>query len=406
MPATLPTREALSEAFAQFNDTSRILAESYCDLEHRVSDLTRQLAQSDQARLRALEAREQLSERLEALLQCLPGGVVVLDPEGRVLECNPSAGDMLGEATLGTPWAEVARRVFVSGELDEFELADGRRVSLARRAMSDGGTVLLLSDVTAARALQRQQDRQQRLVAMGEMSARLAHELRTPLATAVLHASRLATGTVHVDDSPRLAGKILERLRLLQRLLDSTLAFVRGEREDGESFDVAALLTETLSIAGLHAEDDGLRVMVEPATAQVLLSGQRALLAGALAHVLNNACEACGSPAGISIAVQGAGALLKIIVQDPGPGIPSQHAAHIFEPFYTTRRGGTGLGLAVARSVARAHGGELRWVAEEGPGTRFELSLPVISRAMAGSRSTILPSYFTTQCSGEEVCHV
>jgi len=376
MPATLPTREALSEAFAQFNDTSRILAESYCDLEHRVSDLTRQLAQSDQARLRALEAREQLSERLEALLQCLPGGVVVLDPEGRVLECNPSAGDMLGEATLGTPWAEVARRVFVSGELDEFELADGRRVSLARRAMSDGGTVLLLSDVTAARALQRQQDRQQRLVAMGEMSARLAHELRTPLATAVLHASRLATGAVHVDDSPRLAGKILERLRLLQRLLDSTLAFVRGEREDGESFDVAALLTETLSIAGLHAEDDGLRVMVEPATAQVLLSGQRALLAGALAHVLNNACEACGSPAGISITVQGAGALLKIIVQDPGPGISSQHAAHIFEPFYTTRRGGTGLGLAVARSVARAHGGELRWVAEEGPGTCFELSLP------------------------------
>ncbi len=105
MPATLPTREALSEAFAQFNATSRILAESYCDLEQRVSDLTRRLAQSDRARLVALQAREQLSERLEALLQCLPGGVVVLDPEGRVLECNPSAGDMLGETTLGTPWA-------------------------------------------------------------------------------------------------------------------------------------------------------------------------------------------------------------------------------------------------------------------------------------------------------------
>ncbi len=406
MPATLPTREALSEAFAQFNDTSRILAESYCDLEQRVSDLTRRLAQSDRARLGALQAREQLSERLEALLQCLPGGVVVLDPEGRVLECNPSAGDMLGETTLGTPWAELARRIFVGGELDEFELADGRRVSLARRTMSDGSAVLLLSDVTAARALQRQQDRQQRLVAMGEMSARLAHELRTPLATAVLHASRLATGAVHVDDSPRLAGKILERLRLLQRLLDSTLAFVRGEREEGESFAVAALLAEALSIAGLQAEDDGLRVTVAPAAAQTLLSGQRALLAGALAHVLNNACEAGGGPAGISIDVQRADALLKITIRDQGPGIPSQQVEHIFEAFYTTRRGGTGLGLAVARSVARAHGGELRWVAQEGPGARFVLTIPTVSKAMAGFHSSILPSYFTTPNSGEEVGHV
>ncbi len=241
---------------------------------------------------------------------------------------------------------------------------------------------------------------------MGEMSARLAHELRTPLATAVLHASRLATGAVHVDDSPRLAGKILERLRLLQRLLDSTLAFVRGEREEGESFAVAALLAEALSIAGLQAEDDGLRVTVAPAAAQTLLSGQRALLAGALAHVLNNACEAGGGPAGISIDVQRADALLKITIRDQGPGIPSQQVEHIFEAFYTTRRGGTGLGLAVARSVARAHGGELRWVAQEGPGARFVLTIPTVSKAMAGFHSSILPSYFTTPNSGEEVGHV
>ena len=374
------SRQALTAAFALFNDTSRFLAESYRELELRVADLTRRLAVADDARMRELRERERLADRLHALLETLPGGVIVLDAAGTVIEANPAARALLGTPLEGVAWGTVAARDFVAaGDPGELALADGRRASLATRTLPDGGAVLLLADVTGTRALQQQLDRQQRLLAMGEMSAQLAHELRTPLATALLYASRLAEGA-NGKSGQRHAGKVLERLRHLQQLLDSTLAFARGERNGGARLTAGALLDGALATLGPQvgaaiARTDG-------KLGSCMLQGQGELLSGALAHLLDNAMRAADGPHGVQVDLHLDGTQLEVHVRDCGPGVPAADAERVFEPFFTTRRGGTGLGLAAARAVARAHGGDVFLRSAAAPGATFVLALPLADAGM------------------------
>lgn len=380
-------RQALSEAFALFNDTSRALETSYRELEARVADLTRRLAVSDTARQRELEAREQLAQRLHALLTALPGGVLVLDVEGRIETCNPAAEAMLGRVG-GRTWEDLAGTAVRFGDSpDELQLSDGRCLSMTLRPLEDGGAVILLADVTGARALQRQQAQQQRLLALDAASARLAHDLRTPLAAAMLQVSRLVA--LELPEQPaRLAVRALERLRHLQSLLDATLALAEGELEIDARCRLGEVLGDalaTLDPALLQGVD--LSIDMPVALTELGLRGQRALLAGALSQLLHNAVQATGGGGHVSVTAVREPGLLHIRVRDDGPGVPEERAERIFEPFYTTRRSGHGIGLASARAAARAHGGDLRLLRDVNPGACFELSLPLPATALASGGS-------------------
>ena len=380
------TRQALSEAFAVFNDTSRALEASYRELEARVVDLTSRLAAADDARRRELEAREQLAQRLDALLTALPGGVLVLDECGRVETLNPAAQTMLGTAA-GRTWDELAATLLRFGESpDELHLADGRCLSMTLRPLDGGSAVILLTDVTAARALQRQVARQQKLLALDAASARLAHDLRTPLAAAMLQVSRLASVAMPAPMA-RLAERALERLRHLQSLFDATLALAQGEVELNASCRLREVLADALAALDPALRQDlQLSIDVSPALAELVLHGQRALLAGALSQLLVNAAQA--APAGtVSVHAVREPGVLRIRVRDSGPGVPEVCVQRIFEPFYSTRRTGHGIGLASARAAARAHGGDVRLLPDIAPGACFELDLPLPAAALASGGS-------------------
>src|SRR5690606_13169564 len=124
-------------------------------------------------------------------LDILPGGVVVLDGRGRVIEANPLALELLGEPLLGVFWREVIQRSFAPRADDghEISLQDGRRLSLATRSLAgEPGQLILLTDLTETRRLQDELARHARLSALGRMVASLAHQIRTPLSTALLYA--------------------------------------------------------------------------------------------------------------------------------------------------------------------------------------------------------------------------
>lgn len=153
------SRQGLEQAFSLFNQMSSQLTDSYSLLEARVSELKGELAVVSAQRMEELAEKERLANRLQNLLSLLPGGVIVIDEEGRVREANPAACDMLGLPLEGELWRHVITRCFAPREDDghEISLKDGRRLSIATRSLdAEPGQLVLLNDLTETRHLQDQ----------------------------------------------------------------------------------------------------------------------------------------------------------------------------------------------------------------------------------------------------------
>lgn len=200
--AEATSRAGLEQAFALFNQMSSQLSESYSLLEERVTELKGQLALVSAQRMEELAEKERLANRLQSLLDLLPGGVIVIDAHGVVREANPAALGLLGEPLVGMLWREVIARCFAPREDDghEISLRDGRRLSIATRSLNgEPGQLILLNDLTDTRRLQEQLARHERLSALGRMVASLAHQIRTPLSAALLYAGHLSEQALPTD---------------------------------------------------------------------------------------------------------------------------------------------------------------------------------------------------------------
>ena len=375
--------EELQRAFAVFNQVSHELTQAYMALQARVESLTSELAVANGELRRQYQEKEALSERLSLLLNALPAGVVALDSAARVGEANPAARQMFGDAVLGGEWSRVQAELIATEAPDEW-LLGARRVSIAESPLdSAGGRLLLVHDITAAHALKANAERNQRLAAMGEMAASLAHQLRTPLATALLYSANLAQPDLSETARTRFAGKAAEQLRRLERLIQDVLLFTRGESLGRDRIELRSLLDEAAqTIAPLCAER-GVRFVPTLEVGDFIMTGSRKALAGALINLLENALQACEvSPPGdgqVTLAAQVDQGLVSVSVRDSGVGMSAETQARIFEPFFTTRGQGTGLGLAIALGVARAHGGRISVQSQPGAGSEFILALPVAS---------------------------
>jgi two-component system sensor histidine kinase FlrB len=379
-PTSIDPR-SLEAAFSLFNEASAQLASAYQDLQGRVERLTAELAVANGELRRQYLQKEALSQRLKLLLDALPGGVVVLDADERVIEANPAAATLLGGAPQGRPWREVAAEALtpagIPNEWDVSGAAGGRRVAISESPFDPaGGRILLLQDITDAVRLQRQLEQHKRLSAMGEMAAGLAHQLRTPLATALLHAANLSRADLKDADRQRFSERIRERLHFLERMIQEMLMFVRGQAAGDETFATDALLAELAQIIEPQMAGKGVRFRLEDGSGGSTLRGGRKALAGALLNLLDNALRASEPGGEVVMVVERDGGTLKIEIRDTGCGVPPELHDRLFEPFFTTRHEGTGLGLAIVRSVVEAHGGRVSFVSVPGGGSAFTVVLP------------------------------
>lgn len=369
----------LQRAFAMFNQVSAELTQAYEALQGRVASLTEELAIANGELRRQFEEKEALSERLSSLLDALPAGVVLLDAGAVVVAANPAALAMFGKDTLGRHWGDVVRdHLEPTLTVGEWLLGE-RRVSMAESLLpSAGGRIMLVHDVTAAHRMQADLERSQRLAAMGEMAASLAHQLRTPLAAALLHTANLGQPGLSDDLRARFSAKASGQLRRLERLIQDVLLFARGESIGRDVIVAGDLLAEAAQTVEPLMREHGLAFSVADDCAGAVVVGGRKALFGALVNLLENAMQA--TPAGGKICLSGnrRGDLLAIGVRDSGPGIDRATQARIFEPFFTTKGQGTGLGLAIALGVARAHGGAIELLSEPGAGAEFVITLPIV----------------------------
>lgn len=326
----------------------------------------------------------QTAKRLQHLVNNLPTGIVVLDKRGFVAEANPVAILMLGEPLIGQRWLDIINRSFRPRSDDglEVSLQDGRRVKLEISSLEpEAGQLIVLTDLTETRQLQSRLAHLQRLSGLGRMMASLAHQIRTPLSSALLYAQNLASPKLNPQNRELFQQKLVARLVDLEQQVNDLLLFARAGREQQvEPLSLQQLLSDVFAGVEVLIEQQQGRLVVELPEPDVQVLGNPRSLAGAIQNLLQNSLQIIGAGAWLQLEAR----LLPdnpqqvlIAVEDNGPGVPEALQQHIFEPFFTTRPQGTGLGLAVVQAVAHSHNGMVRYRPGHSGGARFELILPV-----------------------------
>ena len=215
---------------------------------------------------------------------------------------------------------------------------------------------------------------ERRLSVIGEMTAEFAHQVRTPLASAMLYAAKLDTST---PEQRRVVEKITGRLNELGRMVNDMLGFAAGAKPAQKRILVSDLLEATLRTIETQLRS-GTTLTVACASDILSIKANKEALKGALLNLINNAEQACAEDACIELSARRFADRVQISVTDNGPGIPTHCIGRLFEPFYTTRPEGTGLGQAVVQAVARAHSGSVT-VDTSSDGTCFTLDLPALA---------------------------
>lgn len=228
----------------------------------------------------------------------------------------------------------------------------------------------------------RELERSNRLAALGEMAAGLAHEIRNPLGGIQLYASLLAQDVADRPESAKIVTKIIGGVKRVEFLVSQVLRFTREIEASPEPCDLAVVVRETIELAQMQIESKRMAPM--PATLIEALvpeslpcSVDDRLVSQALLNLLLNAHEAMNeSPVPlIHVSLSAQGERIKLVVADNGPGIPAESLDRIFNPFFTTKDEGTGLGLSIVHRIVEAHNGTIKATNVPGSGARFEINL-------------------------------
>ncbi len=336
----------------------------------------------------------------DQLIEVMPTGLVMLDGNGIVVKINQVARDLLDEPILGQPWFNVIARSFTPREDDwhEISLKDGRRVKLEITSLGDQpGQLIMITDLTETRLLQDKLAQMQRLSSLGKMVSTLAHQIRTPLSAAILYGENLSANKLTESARLNFQDKLNARLQDLEQQVNDMLLFSKSGKEQV----VAPLMINEL-IEDTISSMEALFLKAETAVKVSLLEDNHQILAnknalmGAIQNLLHNAITALkeshntqNGEKAISIQVYSQDSYLYLSVKDNGPGINKDIADKIFQPFYTSSSKGTGLGLAVVKSVVTAHQGEVSLLNEAGDGAHFVIKLPLLVSDQANNTTEL-----------------
>jgi PAS domain S-box-containing protein len=346
---------------------------------------------------RATAARAVASERLNsAIVASLTSGLIVVDRQGIVRIVNPAAYRILGltatddvsfeqlleglpavhaiiAESLATRAPILRRTVSVDRPAGVMHL--GVTVSPLTAEEGEAGAICLFRDLTAVVALEEQLRLKEALAVLGELTAGLAHEFRNGLATIHGYARLLDPLQIPASQQPYLEG-IRAETQVLGDVVTKFLEFARPGPMTLGPVDMATVLRRA-------AEDvPGATVTVEGRFA--LVDGDELLLRQAASNLFRNSLEACeGAGRSAAIAVSGVvdheARQLVVTVADNGPGLPANAISRLFQPFFTTRPGGIGLGLAIVQKILVSHNGRITAGHKPDGGAVFTLSLPLRS---------------------------
>lgn len=318
-----------------------------------------------------VQQTQALQERHELVLDQLATGVVITSVDGTIRGLNPWARRVLGEVE-GRPLEAV---LAPTGRRWEQTLGAGDaalRLLCGRTPLEGGGEVIVVDDVTRLREMEAVIEREERLSAVGRLAAGLAHEIRNPLAS--------LSGSVQllreVNPSP-LHDIVLREVTRLNDLVEQFLDSARPVSLDMQPTQPGGIIGDVATSFRNDPRFHGRRVIRTrfEKLPEVILDGAR--FHQVIWNLLLNAAQATPDYGTIELSATHQGADLVLSVRDNGVGMAPEAVTRIFDPFYTTRSGGTGLGLANVERIVRAHGGRIEVESEPGVGTCFTLVFPL-----------------------------
>jgi len=382
----------LNDAFSSFTAASGLLEQYYGKLRETVRYLTIELEERNRQLKAALEETETAKDNLRCVLQSMGETIIVLDPCGRVTMVNRAATEMLGPAmadAVGRQLSELGFLLRKEGSEDVVH-ANGRRIDViaSRSNVVDPsgavrGSVLLLRDVTKMKELEAQCERNRRLVRMGEMAAKIVHEIRSPLCSIELYATMLESELGDAEPS-KLARGISAGIRSLNNILTNMLLFAKRQKATLVRIEASGVVDEALFLLEPVIGSRGLRLEKRVSGAPAF-DGDPELLKQVLLNVVLNAVDA--SPGGglITVGAREEDGAAVIEVSDEGEGIREEDRERIFDPFFSTKDNGTGLGLAIASRIMQAHGGFIKVRSAVGRGSTFTLHFPAPGNPVEGA---------------------
>ena len=381
------------QALSQFSDISRKFIDSYTHLEKHIDQLSNELAAQTAEKEQQFEEKNRLAERLEKILSTLPSAIVVLDGHGKVQESNALAINMLGSPIIGETWMNIISRSFAprSDDGHEISLKDGRRVKVETKALgSEPGQIILLTDLTETRKLQEHQSREQRLSVIGKMMASLAHQIRTPLSSALLYSGHISSQKLNQERQQRFHMNLQHSLKQLERQVSDMLLFASGGVASKERFNLDDLI-KTLNLdlnSNIEMKDTDINIVIDVSDedlSEITLFGNMQALLGAIANLVENSRHACkdnkskGKLVDISLDIAHLNnENLSISISDNGCGISSKDTTQVLRPFFTSHARGTGLGLAVVQTVINSFKGSINIDSTLVSGTTIGLLIPCI----------------------------
>jgi PAS domain S-box-containing protein len=404
--------DLLKEAFGVFARASQQLERSYAELKVRADRLALELAQTNEELQRQLAEKERISNFLNNILESITSGIVVISPGGEVVLSNRAAEKMLGipaggaqgrlyeELLGGEPIKEFVIECFGSAgpgirsrevELDSRGVGDeierGRfhfALGLAPVLDSSGsqvGSLLVVQDITRVKALEEQAVRSSRLAAMGEVAAELAHEIRNPLGSIEIFATLLSRD-LQDPANRKLADNIVLGVKSLNAVVSNMLTFTRRIEIHPEHLDINELIEETFSFMGQLLAAQKIRLELKLEEGLRRLEADPELLKQVLLNLAQNSIQAMDEGGNLtvstaSVVTEEGEVAVVIVVEDDGCGIEQKDLARVFDPFFSIRKGGTGLGLSVASQIIGQHGGLIQAESEPGKGTRMIITLPL-----------------------------
>jgi two-component system sensor histidine kinase PilS (NtrC family) len=301
------------------------------------------------------------------VLNQLDTGILFVDEGGDIQGMNPA-----GERILGSVAGRRLTDVLVPQDQvweQEFGTGESRRTLVCRRQiLGGGGSVFVIEDITNWRKMEQQIEQDERLAAVGRLAAGLAHEIRNPLAS--------LSGAVQLmadEKEDELHGIVLREVENLNELVEDFLDIARPLQLRALPTDVVSIISDIVIAFEQDPRYQG-RVSISATSESVpLLAIDGNRVRQVIWNLVLNAAQATAAEGRIEIRVRRAGAGWEVDVEDEGVGIPIDQVHRIFDPFYTTRSGGTGLGLANVDRIVRAHNGEVGVHSEQGKGTCFTL---------------------------------
>ncbi len=324
----------------------------------------RENIQRTRARLRKAEISK------ERILESIPSGVLVLDRKNKAVYTNPYAFEILTPKEL-----DMFVKVVSSNETEarkEIKIGD-KIIGYSIRTLPDHEKIIIFQDLTEIKKMEKEHELNKKLIALGEMSAQLAHELRNPL-TSIITATELLKeeGT----NKNMLIEKIIEGSERLNRLITEFLSFTKITGAKKECVNLSKLVKEITDRFAWQYPDIDFITEVQD---NVYIKGDPALIVSVIENLLQNAVDALveSEKKHIKIILASEGRRAVLTVKDTGEGMDAQTMERVFDPFFTTKTYGTGLGLSLVRKILSYHNAEIKIKSEKRKGTEVKVTFPL-----------------------------